>query len=336
MEHLSFSGLILDTVPNAGRYDGSLARRRPALAVAAAARGAARTVCSRSSCSPRRKAAFRDRVPRLGRVHGRVRAGPGPRPRRRRGRHAGEGDPRRGWGPDAAVGTPAPELAGYVEVHIEQGPVLEREGLPVGVVTAIAGQTRARITITGEAGHAGRCPWTRAGTRSPPPPRWCSRSSGSAATWRAWSRPSARCRFAGRRERRPGRGARCSSTSVMPMICPPAGGGRDPGRGRADRRGARRRRRLDAGTTPLQSSSTRTSASASATRSSSRACPFASSSAARSRRRRPLSHLPRCDALRPLRRRGQPRPARVGVGGGRRGRARRPRARRFGAVRRMG
>jgi len=51
-----------------------------------------------------------------------------------------------------------PELAGYVEVHIEQGPVLEREGLPVGVVTAIAGQTRARIVLTGEAGHAGTLP----------------------------------------------------------------------------------------------------------------------------------------------------------------------------------
>ena len=36
--------------------------------------------------------------------------------------------------------------------------VLEREGLPVGVVTAIAGQTRARIVLTGQAGHAGTLP----------------------------------------------------------------------------------------------------------------------------------------------------------------------------------
>jgi hydantoinase/carbamoylase family amidase len=47
---------------------------------------------------------------------------------------------------------------GYVEVHIEQGPVLERLGLPVGIVTAIAGQARYRITFTGEAGHAGTVP----------------------------------------------------------------------------------------------------------------------------------------------------------------------------------
>jgi len=49
-------------------------------------------------------------------------------------------------------------LLGYVEVHIEQGPVLEGLGLPVGVVTAIAGQARYRITFTGEAGHAGTVP----------------------------------------------------------------------------------------------------------------------------------------------------------------------------------
>jgi allantoate deiminase len=63
-----------------------------------------------------------------------------------------------GGEPDAAVGARSPDLAGYLEVHIEQGPVLEREGCPVGVVTAIAGQTRARIVLTGEAGHAGTLP----------------------------------------------------------------------------------------------------------------------------------------------------------------------------------
>ncbi len=63
-----------------------------------------------------------------------------------------------GGEPDAAVDVRPPDLAGYLEIHIEQGPVLEREGLPVGVVTAIAGQTRARIVLTGEAGHAGTLP----------------------------------------------------------------------------------------------------------------------------------------------------------------------------------
>ena len=50
------------------------------------------------------------------------------------------------------------DLIGYYEVHIEQGPVLEAGGIPLGVVTAIAGQTGGQIVFTGEAGHAGTVP----------------------------------------------------------------------------------------------------------------------------------------------------------------------------------
>jgi len=49
-------------------------------------------------------------------------------------------------------------LLGYVEVHIEQGPVLEQKNLAVGVVTAIAGQSRFNLTFIGCAGHAGTVP----------------------------------------------------------------------------------------------------------------------------------------------------------------------------------
>jgi allantoate deiminase len=49
-------------------------------------------------------------------------------------------------------------VLGYVEVHIEQGPVLEVENLPLGVVTAIAGASRFRIEVKGVAGHAGTVP----------------------------------------------------------------------------------------------------------------------------------------------------------------------------------
>ncbi|MBV1699273.1 MAG: allantoate amidohydrolase [Hyphomicrobiales bacterium] len=52
----------------------------------------------------------------------------------------------------------AERTLGYVEVHIEQGPVLEQENLPVGIVTAIAGVTRATVEIDGVAGHAGTVP----------------------------------------------------------------------------------------------------------------------------------------------------------------------------------
>jgi len=47
---------------------------------------------------------------------------------------------------------------GYLEFHIEQGPVLDSLGIPLGVVDAIAGQTRAEVAFTGAAGHAGTTP----------------------------------------------------------------------------------------------------------------------------------------------------------------------------------
>jgi hydantoinase/carbamoylase family amidase len=49
-------------------------------------------------------------------------------------------------------------VVAYVESHIEQGPILLNEGLPLGVVTAIAGGTRMRVGVTGLAGHAGTVP----------------------------------------------------------------------------------------------------------------------------------------------------------------------------------
>lgn len=49
-------------------------------------------------------------------------------------------------------------LLAYCEAHIEQGPVLEARQLPIGLVTAIAGQTRAQIDFLGCAGHAGTSP----------------------------------------------------------------------------------------------------------------------------------------------------------------------------------
>jgi ureidoglycolate amidohydrolase len=45
--------------------------------------------------------------------------------------------------------------AGFVELHIEQGPLLEQRGIPIGAVTAIAAPASLRLTIQGEGGHAG-------------------------------------------------------------------------------------------------------------------------------------------------------------------------------------
>ena len=50
------------------------------------------------------------------------------------------------------------DVFGYLEFHIEQGPVLENGGRPLGVVEAIAGQSRLEFTFTGQANHAGTTP----------------------------------------------------------------------------------------------------------------------------------------------------------------------------------
>ncbi len=65
-----------------------------------------------------------------------------------------------GGDPDSlrSSGRTPSEILGYCEAHIEQGPVLEARGLPGGVVTAIAGQSRINLSFAGEAGHAGTVP----------------------------------------------------------------------------------------------------------------------------------------------------------------------------------
>jgi beta-ureidopropionase / N-carbamoyl-L-amino-acid hydrolase len=52
-------------------------------------------------------------------------------------------------------------VAAYVELHIEQGPRLEAKGIPIGIVTAIVGIRRRRLTFVGQADHAGATPMPR-------------------------------------------------------------------------------------------------------------------------------------------------------------------------------
>jgi OHCU decarboxylase len=59
-----------------------------------------------------------------------------------------------------AIARDPAKLLGFVEVHIEQGPVLLERGLPLGVVTAIAGSSRYLLDLTGLASHAGTTPMT--------------------------------------------------------------------------------------------------------------------------------------------------------------------------------
>ncbi len=58
-------------------------------------------------------------------------------------------------GPLASTVLPHNHYHAWIELHIEQGPLLEREGIPLGIVTSIAAPASYRFTITGLGGHAG-------------------------------------------------------------------------------------------------------------------------------------------------------------------------------------
>ena len=152
-------GSHLDTVPNAGRYDGPLGILVGLAVVERLSAGGARPAV------PLEVAAFADEEgTRFGTAYLGSAAFAGSFDRAwldladDEGVTLGSAILEAGGDPEAATSSPVPSLAGYLEVHIEQGPVLEREGLPVGVVSAIAGQTRVRVVVRGEAGHAGTVP----------------------------------------------------------------------------------------------------------------------------------------------------------------------------------
>jgi allantoate deiminase len=67
-------------------------------------------------------------------------------------------DEERGYGGSVAAAAAGGLPDAYVELHIEQGPELERLGEPLGIVTAIAGQARGEVVFEGRADHAGTTP----------------------------------------------------------------------------------------------------------------------------------------------------------------------------------
>ena len=154
-------GSHLDSVPDGGRYDGPLGVLT-ALAVVErfAARGVrlpfALEVCAFSDEESVRYGttylgssavagafdeAWLDRVDRDGVAMRDALRADRRRPRRHR-----------------VVRRDAASTVGWLELHIEQGPALEREGLPIGVVTGIQAQVRHRGRSRGTAGHAGTTP----------------------------------------------------------------------------------------------------------------------------------------------------------------------------------
>ena len=71
-----------------------------------------------------------------------------------------EGIRRVGGDPDRLAGCRRQpgDIAGFFELHIEQGPILEAEGIPVGIVTDIVGITRVEVSVVGQAAHSGTTP----------------------------------------------------------------------------------------------------------------------------------------------------------------------------------
>jgi allantoate deiminase len=152
-------GSHLDTVPGAGRYDGILGVM---LAIAAAeALGGAPLPFALDVVGFSEEEGVRFGVPFLGSraVTGRYDAELLAR-RDTGGVSVAEAIRAFGNDPDDLPGAAyRPQaLLGYLEPHIEQGPVLESLGLPVGVVEAITSAARLRLTFTGRAGHAGTAP----------------------------------------------------------------------------------------------------------------------------------------------------------------------------------
>ena len=155
------TGSHYDTVVNAGKFDGRLGVLLPIAVIAGLRRAGLRPPCSVAVIAFAEEEGVRFRSTFLG---SRALAGTFDPAALEAVDAAGVRlhEAMRGAGLDPgqipAAALEREPLLGFVEVHIEQGPVLLHESLPVGVVTSIAGGTRCWLSITGAAGHAGTVP----------------------------------------------------------------------------------------------------------------------------------------------------------------------------------
>ena len=149
-------GSHLDTVPQGGAYDG-------AIGVLAGLEVLRRLRAAGLPGAPVEAIAFRDEEGRFGSFTG-SRAMTGlhapealAKAQDTEGRSLAEAVMQAGFVPANAPRDWA-QVALYLELHIEQGPVLEQAGVPLGIVTAIAGQERLSIRFSGRPDHAGAAP----------------------------------------------------------------------------------------------------------------------------------------------------------------------------------
>jgi len=153
------TGSHIDAIPNAGRYDGVVG-----------VLGALAAICAlkQSGFEPRRTIEliiFTAEEPTrfgIGCLGSRLLSGALP-PEKAAGLSDTEGQTLEQWRYQAGYGArplnsvllPKGVYGGFIELHIEQGPLLERENLPIGVVEKIAGPSTLRVQLTGVGGHAG-------------------------------------------------------------------------------------------------------------------------------------------------------------------------------------
>jgi N-carbamoyl-L-amino-acid hydrolase len=152
------TGSHIDAIPNAGRYDGTVGVLGGLEAIRA---------LQRAGFRPRRSVellVFAAEEPTrfgIGCFGSRLLVGvldgtAGDRLRDPQGRTLNEWRAAAGFaGEVAEVRLPAGYYAAFVELHIEQGPLLEGAGIPLGIVTAIAAPASFRMCFEGEGGHAG-------------------------------------------------------------------------------------------------------------------------------------------------------------------------------------
>jgi ureidoglycolate amidohydrolase len=152
------TGSHIDAIPNAGRYDGTVGILGGLEAI--------RTL-ARSGFRPKRAIeliVFTSEEPTrfgIGCLGSRLMAGTldasaGERLRDREGRSLDEVRAAAGFGGELSAVRVAPgSYSAFVELHIEQGPLLEQQELALGVVTAIAAPASLRLGLAGEGGHAG-------------------------------------------------------------------------------------------------------------------------------------------------------------------------------------
>lgn len=152
------TGSHIDAIPNAGRFDGTVGVLGGLEAI---------RVLQRAGFRPRRSielVLFTSEEPTrfgIGCLGSRLLSGTLD-PQRATGLKDKEGRSLDAWRAEAGfhgelsrVVVPRGHYAGFVELHIEQGPLLEKHGTPLGVVTAIAAPASLRIWVEGEGGHAG-------------------------------------------------------------------------------------------------------------------------------------------------------------------------------------